>query len=126
VLKSAIDAIGAHQNPAKAAAAWVGEKAGRLKPNDQLTGYSPLSQLVEVEGLSLGVEGKRMLFRTLADRKDPRLTAFDFAALADQAERQREDLEPFRLAAAAKAFDPDAQSAAATSSSGTAPARNSS
>ena len=115
VLKSVIDAVDAQQNPAKAAAAWVGEKAGRLKPNDQLTGYSPLSQMIEIEGLSLGIEGKRLLFRTLAERKsDPRLAAFDFSALAEQAERQREELEPFRLAAAARAFDADAQGAPAT------------
>ncbi len=114
VLKSVIDAVDAQQNPAKAAAAWVGEKAGRLKPNDQLTGYSSLSQMIEVEGLSLGIEGKRLLWRTLSERGDPRLAAFDFSALAEQAERQREELEPFRLAAAARAFDADAQGAAAT------------
>ena len=114
VLKSVIEAVDAQQNSAKAAAAWVGEKAGRLKPNDQLTGYSSLSQMVEIEGLSLGIEGKRLLFRTLAERRDPRLAAFDFTALAEQAQRQREELEPFRLAAAARAFDGDAESAPAT------------
>jgi hypothetical protein len=114
VLKSVIDAVDAQQNAAKAAAAWVGEKAGRLKPNDQLTGYSPLSQMIEIEGLSLGIEGKRLLFRTLAERSDPRLSAFDFTALAEQAQRQRDELEPFRLAAAARAFEGDSESAPAT------------
>jgi hypothetical protein len=122
-LKSAIEAIGSHPNPAKVAAAWVGEKAGRLKPNDQLIGYSALSRMIELEGLSIGIEGKRLLWRALAERNDPRLAGFDFTALAEQAARQREELEPFRLAAAASAFD-DGQSAAATVSSGTAPARS--
>ncbi|HEX5911032.1 MAG TPA: hypothetical protein VFY44_11085 [Thermoleophilaceae bacterium] len=113
-LKSVIEAVGSHPNPAKVAAAWVGEKAGRLKPNDQLTGYSALSRMVELEGLSIGIEGKRLLWRALAERTDPRLTSFDFTALAEQAQRQRDELEPFRLAAAASAFDADAQGAPAT------------
>ena len=31
--------------------AWAGEKVGRLKLNGQLTGYSPLSRVLELEGL---------------------------------------------------------------------------
>ena len=42
----------------KSAGAWTAEKFGRLKPNGQLTGYSPLSRLVELEGLKLGITGK--------------------------------------------------------------------
>ena len=34
-------------------------KTGRLKLNGRITGYSPLSRLVEVEGLLIGVYGKR-------------------------------------------------------------------
>ena len=107
VLRSVIDAVGAEPNPAKAALAWAGEKAGRLKPNNQLSGYSPLSRLVEVEGLTMGIEGKRLLFVVLSERDDPRLTAYDFVALAERAQRQRDELEPFRLAAAATAFAED-------------------
>ena len=36
----------------KTSFAWVGEKLGRLKPNDQLSGYSPLSRVVELDGLT--------------------------------------------------------------------------
>lgn len=108
VLRSVIDTLDAQPNPAKAAVAWAGEKAARLKPNDQMTGYSPLSRMIELEGLSLGIEGKRLLWLVLAERDDPRLEAFDFAELARRAERQRDELEPFRRAAAASAFDPAA------------------
>ena len=105
VLQSVMEAVGADRNPAKAALAWMGEKAGRLKPNDQLTGYSPHSRMVELEGLSLGIEGKRMLWLVLSERPDPGLTGFDFKALAERAQRQRDELEPFRRAAATTAFD---------------------
>ena len=36
----------------KSGMAWIGEKLGRLKPNDQLTGYSPLSRVVELDALT--------------------------------------------------------------------------
>jgi hypothetical protein len=104
-LDSVMDAVGARHDRAKQAAAWVGEKAGRLKPNGQLTGYSPLSRLIELEGLSLGIEGKRLLWVSLGTLADPRLAAFDFAALAERAARQRAELEPLRRAAAGTAFE---------------------
>ena len=39
----------------KVAGAWAGEKAGRLKLNGHLTGYSPQSRVIELEGLVVGV-----------------------------------------------------------------------
>src|ERR1700757_691440 len=42
----------------KAGAAWIGEKAGRLKFNGRVLARSPLSDLEELELLRLGVEGK--------------------------------------------------------------------
>ena len=36
----------------KRGVAWMGEKLGRLKFNDQLKGYSPLSRVVELDGLT--------------------------------------------------------------------------
>jgi len=103
-LASVIDAVGARRDRLKQAAAWLGEKAGRLKLNGQLTGYSPLSKLIELEGLNLGIEGKSRLWAVLGELSDPRLSSFDFPALAQRAERQRSELEPFRLAAGRESF----------------------
>lgn len=103
VLGDVMDAVGAERDSLKRAVAWAGEKAGRLKPNGQLTGYSSLSRVVELEGLSMGIEGKVLLWTALGQLGDPRLAAFDFADLTARARRQREDLEPFRLAAVATA-----------------------
>lgn len=85
---------------AKIAAAWTAEKLGRLKLNGQLRGYSPLSRLVELEGLATGIEGKRALWLALGELADPRLAGTDFDTLAERARSQRERLEPHRLAAA--------------------------
>ena len=51
----------------KAGAAWLGEKAGRLKLNGTLLARSPLSSLEELELLRLGVEGKAAGWRTLRE-----------------------------------------------------------
>ena len=92
----------------KLVAAWALEKAGRLKPNGRLLGYFPLSRVVELEGLVLGVTGKLLLWRALhaIQPDEPRLGEFDFHELISRAERQRETLERERIAAARRAFLP--------------------
>ena len=99
VLQDVMTAVGAGRDRIKVAGAWVGEKAGRLKLNGSLLGYSPLSRLVELEGLALGVTGKLALWRLLRALEDPRLTSFDFDVLVARAERQRDGLEQHRIAA---------------------------
>jgi hypothetical protein len=84
----------------KSGLAVAAERAARLKPNGQLLGDSPLSRLLELDALSLGVEGKRLLWVALGRLGDPRLAEFDFAALAERALAQRDGLEQHRLAAA--------------------------
>ena len=86
--------------------AWAFEKVGRLKPNGQLTGYSPLSRVVELEGLALGVTGKLALWKELHELVDeePRLDAAELDRLRERAERQQVELEEHRLRAAREAF----------------------
>jgi hypothetical protein len=103
-LKRIMDTLGVGHDRAKQAAGWVGEKLGRLKPNNRLFGYSPLSRVIELEGLSLGIEGKRCLWQSLLAVDDARLAEFDFEALVQRADRQRTGVEEHRLAAAQKAF----------------------
>jgi hypothetical protein len=89
--------------------AWGGEKLGRLKPNARWFSYSPLSRLVELEGLVIGVTGKLGLWRAL-QRVAPEidgLDGVDFAALAARASEQRARLEDLRLSAAAEALPQD-------------------
>jgi hypothetical protein len=90
----------------KASVGWAAEKLGRLKPNGRLTGYSPLSRLLELEGLSAGIEGKRALWLALAEigDSDTHLQEFDCPALAERARSQGERLESHRRAAAAEAL----------------------
>lgn len=106
VLEGVMAALAVDSSPAKPAGAWLLEKAGRLKLNGQLRGYSPLSRLAELEALQTGVTGKRSLWQAL-DRTfpgDERLARFDFDALIRRADEQLEGIRDHRLAAAPEAL----------------------
>jgi hypothetical protein len=90
----------------KVAAAWTAEKLGRLKPNGRLLSYSPLSRLIELESLALGIAGKRSLWEALGEvaDQDARLDATELKQLADRAERQRSEVWKLRGQAAREAL----------------------
>src|SRR4051794_26454981 len=69
-LKEIMTRLGVPVRQYKVAAAWAAERAGRLKLNGHLFDRSPLSSLVELEALRLGVEGKASLWRTLRSIAD--------------------------------------------------------
>ena len=92
--------------------AWLGEKLGRLKLNGQLRGYSPMSRVVELEGLTLGVTGKRAGWQTLKllQPQLPALESFDLDELERRADDQLHRLEARRREAVDTAFpDPRSQ-----------------
>jgi hypothetical protein len=97
-------ALGVPVRSYKVYAAWIGEKAGRLKLNGRLLGRSPLSLLVELELLRLGVEGKAAGWRTLRAlaERDTRLDAGQLDQLLSRARLQAGMLEELRLHAAAQ------------------------
>lgn len=105
-LEEVMEAVGAGRDRLKVVGAWAGEKAGRLKLNGSWLSYSPLSRVVELEGLRLGVEGKACLWRMLRELADPRLSGFDFDALIARAESQRDQLEQRRIEAGLLALEP--------------------
>jgi hypothetical protein len=83
----------------KVYAAWIGEKAGRLKFNGYLLARSPLSRLEELEIMRLGVEGKAAGWRTLRSlaETDHRLEAARLDELIARARRQSKILEDLRI-----------------------------
>jgi hypothetical protein len=96
-----MDRLGARRSRVKPALAVVAERAGRLKLNGRLTSYSPLSRFAELDFLAIGIEGKKQLWQNLRDGADlaTRLPDVDFDGLVERAQRQRDDIEPFRRAA---------------------------
>lgn len=99
-LRRLMNSLDVTPSPAKMTAAWLAEKLGRLKLNGELRRYSPLSRLLELEGLAMGIEGKRALWLALATSNLNELDGYDFQALAARAESQRSRLEEHRDAAA--------------------------
>lgn len=104
-LEELMNTVGAGRNLVKSRTAWMVEKAGRLKPNGQLTGYSDLSRLVEVEGLMVGVTGKIGLWRSLQEAFSPsQPPPADFQALLQRAQGQLSELQRHHREAAARAL----------------------
>ena len=105
-LEEVMARLGVRPNRAKTAVTAVAERAGRLKPNRHLVTRSPLSPLVELEALSLGVLGKGKLWAAMADAvgDDPRLAGLDLGALERRAIEQHDRLEALRRDAARDAL----------------------
>jgi hypothetical protein len=103
-LAQVMDRLEIGQSKLKPAVAWLAEKVGRLKLNGQLRGYSPLSRLVELEGLCIGITGKIQLWSALQSTLGPRWAGFDFEQLGRRAAGQLDAVEDLRRRAAALAF----------------------
>lgn len=103
-LERVLDQLGVRRNGAKVAGAWAAEKLGRLKLNGRLTGYSPLSRLIELEMLHIGIIGKIQLWQALEETQSAQLAQFDLPGLVERAESQRTTVERLRLDAAREAF----------------------
>ncbi|HEX4305624.1 MAG TPA: hypothetical protein VHZ54_06300 [Solirubrobacterales bacterium] len=98
-LESIMDELGIGRSKVKPALGWLGEKLGRLKPNGQLRGYSPLGRVVDLEMLLLGISGKLRLWTLLSDLLDGETSA-DLPALIRRAEGQRSTVDDLQARAA--------------------------
>jgi hypothetical protein len=87
-------------------AAWTAERTGRLKLNGRIFTRSPMSRVLELEAMRLGVEGKAAGWRTLRAHveSDGRLDADRLDALIDRAREQIDQLEQLRVEAATDIF----------------------
>jgi hypothetical protein len=102
-------ALGVAVRGYKVGAAWIGERAGRLKFNGHLLTRSPVSDLEELEMLRLGAEGKAAgwrTLRTLADT-DARLDAARLDELISRARGQADRLEELRVRASRQILSPN-------------------
>jgi hypothetical protein len=107
-LQAIVAELGFRESKAKDTLAWVGEKVARLKLNGQLRGYSPLSRILELEALSVGVAGKLAMWQSLESVPDlsEQLSGFDLDQLTERARRQQAEIEEQRTTAARETFGP--------------------
>lgn len=101
-LRRLMSSLGIRENRPLMAAAWLAEKAGRLKPNGYVVRRSPLSNVVELEGLRVAVAAKTggwQVLRLAADY-DPRIPTELVDSLIERAEDQAARLKRLHLGAA--------------------------
>jgi hypothetical protein len=103
-LEELMDHLGVARDKAKVAVAWAGEKAGRLKLNGEVRGRSPLTPLVELDGLALAIESRRLLWLALSEVPELPMGRERLAELVERAEHQREGVEVHRREAARRAL----------------------
>lgn len=82
------------ESTVKKTAGWVGEKVGRLKPNDHLVSRSPLSDVLELEALRAGTAARIAGFQVLraVAVDDSRITKEELETLMQRADDQAERL----------------------------------
>ena len=105
-LRAIMRQLGVKPKPAQVATGWLGEKLGRLKPNGSLLRRTALTDLVELEAMTLAVEGKAACWKTLillADTDD-RLDREAVQELDRRAGAQLDELESLRRAASQQAL----------------------
>jgi len=93
-------------DPLKNAGAKVAERLGRFKLNGQLSGYSPLSRVLELEGLRSGVQAKLSLWQSLREvaPSHEQLDEAELDGLCERATLQLEQLRENHRLAAREAF----------------------
>lgn len=84
----------------------LAEKAGRFKLSGSVLSRSPLSDVVELEAVRLGVEGKACAWRSLEALAgiEQRIDVVHLRELLRRAERQIQVLEALRVDRAAQVF----------------------
>ncbi len=105
-LEDVMERLDIPRDTLREAGGWMGEKLSRLRLSPVVTGSEPLSHLLEIETIKLGVLGKMGLWRALRDVASDHssLNDIDFEAYERRAEAQAEDLESRRRNLALAAF----------------------
>ena len=92
VLRDFLKQLGAEESTMRKAAAWILEKITRLKFKSE-TDDEGLGVFEALEGLSLGILGKRALWRSLAAASLPQAHHLDYERLEKRAIEQFEQIQ---------------------------------
>jgi len=108
-LQDLIEKLGEQESAVRKAGAWVAEKVSRAKIRLSDSEKNQLGLLHALEGLVLGITGKRALWTALAGAADavPELRELDYARLQKRAAEQCDRVEAKRLEVAREVFGPD-------------------
>ena len=103
-LRDVMRSLGIEESSVRKAGAWAAEKVGRARL--MVAGDEPdsLGLVLTLEGLIMGVTGKKLMWRALAGANLPQLRSYSFDDLQRRATKQIETLEAERIEAARRAF----------------------
>ena len=107
-LEDLIKSLDLREHSVKQAVSSVIEKLGQLKMNRVVSGNAKLALLLEMEAMSMGIEGKRGLWQSLriVAPSVPELAGLDLDTMVLRAEDQRDRLQKYREAVALAALVP--------------------
>ena len=103
-LRALLAKFSAEESMVRKAGAWLMEKVARAKLRVDGSSGSAMERLEALEGLLLGITGKRALWLALAASVG-QIEGFDFSQLTRRAEEQIEAVEAKRIEAARQAFE---------------------
>jgi len=103
-LRGIMRTLGVEESKVRKAGAWAVEKLGRARLI--IAGNEPgsLGLVLTLEGLIMGVTGKKLLWASLAAAKLPPLNTYNFEQLQHRTEQQVERIEAERMSAIRQAF----------------------
>ena len=104
MLREVMRVLKIEESKVRKAGAWAAEKVGRARM--MIAGDEPgsLGLVLTLEGLVMGVTGKKMLWRSLAAAQLSQLSSHNLEQLQQRAEQQVERIEAERLSAVRQAF----------------------
>ena len=103
-LREVMRTLGVEESKVRKAGAWAAEKVGRARL--MIAGDEPgsLGLVFTLEGLIMGVTGKKGMWGALATMKLLGLDSYNFEQLQRRAEQQVEQIEAERISAIRQAF----------------------
>jgi hypothetical protein len=103
-LRDVMRILGVEESKVRQAGAWAAEKVGRARLMIAGDEQGSLGLVLTLEGLIMGVTGKKLMWRALAAAKLPRLNNYNFEQLQGRAEQQVERIEAERISAVRQVF----------------------
>ena len=103
-LRDVMRTLGVEESKVRQAGAWAAEKVGRARLMIAGDEQGSLGLVLTLEGLIMGVTGKKLMWRALAAAKLPGLNSYNFEQLQRRAEQQVERIEAERIQAVSQAF----------------------
>src|SRR5438552_14097240 len=103
-LRDVMRTLGVEESKVRQAGAWVAEKVGRARLMIAGDEQGSLGLVLTLEGLIMGVTGKKLMWRALAAAKSPGLNSYNLEQLQRRAEQQVERIEAERISAVHRVF----------------------